>query len=56
LGFGKAEYCLEGELSGEGDECEIFGGYLASGKPVYEARDLRGVVNKLDEVCRDLEF
>jgi hypothetical protein len=30
--------------------------YLASAKQVYEPKDLRGVVKKLDEVCRDLEF
>ena len=31
-------------------------GYLTGAKPVYDAKDLRGVVKKLDEVCRDLEF
>jgi len=31
-------------------------GYLAGMKPVYEARELKGVVKRLDEVCRGLEF
>jgi hypothetical protein len=31
-------------------------GYLAGSKPVHEAKELRGVVKKLDELCRDLEF
>jgi hypothetical protein len=31
-------------------------GYLTGAKPAYDAKDLRGVVKKLDEMCRDLEF
>jgi hypothetical protein len=31
-------------------------GFLTSAKPVYGVKELRGVVKKLDEMCRDLEF
>jgi hypothetical protein len=31
-------------------------GYLTGAKQVYEPKELRGVVAKLDEKCRDLAF
>jgi hypothetical protein len=30
--------------------------FLTGAKPLYDVKELRGVVKRLDEMCRDLEF